>query len=332
MLLGWIIMLSRKLRIKNNETINLHNSYYQTSLDCLNISDIIGLVILVYEDKCDIIPSAVFPDIYNLEFPIHILSWNDLREIVKEIDTVPDLFYYLADRYKYLKIADIPLDEELNVLGYYKSKSNKFPSSVIDFSSSSYWHDYVTKMMGQILTRNVHNSFSGWIDALEENFCDERKLYLGYPLGLYFAWELSSISRRERAYFGEKFEMVQDWFKEGHSDRKFAFLNISTGNWLLFYYSKSELAELDKELQRLVELKLCLEIETDSFEYAVYGFGFRVSKDNSPQLLGLSSAIFIGADYMKGKYSKADIEEARSHFGSKDQREERLIQEFPDLE
>lgn len=316
-------------RIKDLETINLHNSFYQTTLDCSNAEYIIGLVVLVYEANCSIIPSNSVPDIYKQEFPIHIISWNDLKLIVDEIDGVADLIYYLDDRYEYLKISDIPLDNELSVLGYYKSQSNIFPLEPLDFTSINYWGIYKSTMFDLIKARNDHNTLSGWLDALESNFSEQRKLFNGYPLGLYFAWELASISRRERAYWGEKFESVQAWFEDGKQTREFAFLNPSTGNWIVFYYSRSEPKEILRELLRLVQLKLIVEIEDDSFQYAVYGFGFQVSEEDPPKLLGLISAIILSAGEVEGKYSKGDVDEARLHFGGKDKRQEIKIEEFP---
>jgi hypothetical protein len=160
-------------------------------------------------------------------------------------------------------------------------------------------------------------------------FSNKRKLLDGYPIGLYFAWEIGSISRRERSYIGEKLESVQDSFNAGNSTRVFSRLNSATGNWDLFYYSKSEPLKLHKELERMVELKLINEIENDDFKYGVYGFGFQVSIDNPPDLFGVVSAIVIGANIVKGKYTKADIKEARKHFSEKDSRQIIPIEEFP---
>lgn len=323
-------ILKSKSRIANRETINLHNTYYQTTLDCSGISTIVGLIILVHEEQCNILPSKSYPEIYNQDIPIHVFSWNDLKDIVLEIDTVADLFYYLNDRFDYLNKTDIPLGKELNALGYYKSKSNKFPDKPLDFYSNDYWNDYKTKMAKEILARDIHNLSSGWLDALEKNFSAQRKLLDGYPIGLFFAWEFGAISRRERAIIGEKLDSVQEHFESGKLTREFAVLNSATGNWIVFYYSRSEPQKLQEELKRLVGYKLMVEIEDEGFEYAVYGFGFQVSIENPPKLLGLSSAIVFSVDYIKNKYTKNDLKEARRHFGSKINRQEIKIKEFPD--
>lgn len=317
-------------RIKDNETINLHNSYYHMTLDCSGVSRVIGLIVLVYDGQCTYLPTSAVPDIYNCELPIHAISWYDLQQMTNEIDTVPDFNYYLTDRFHYLGIADIPLGLELNVLGYYKAQSNKFPKEPVDFGATPFWETYHSTMAEAIAGRTSHNEYSGWIDNLESVFSDQRKLFDGYPLGIYFAWEIGSISRRERAYLGEKLDSVQAWFKKGNLTRRFAWFNGSTGNWLVFYYSKSEPSLLHKELQRLVELKLIKEVHEASFKYGAYGFGLQVSVTFPPRLLGLARAIVISADAIKGKYSQTDLEEARKHFGDKDTRQIFKIEEFPE--
>ena len=193
-------------RIKDGETVNLHNSYYHTTLDCVGISKIIGLVILVHDDQINYLPSHAVSDIYKNGMPIHVISWNNLRQMTTEIDTVPDFVYYLNDRSNYLELADIPLSAELNVLGYYKTQSNNFPKSPIDFRATPYWEMYHSEMAEAIASRESHNKSSGWIDKLELVFSNPRRLHDKYPLGLYFAWEIGAISRRERAYLGKKLD------------------------------------------------------------------------------------------------------------------------------
>jgi hypothetical protein len=250
-------------------------------------------------------------------------------QMTTEIDTVADLHYYLVDRFHYLRLADIPLASEKNALGHYKMQSNKFPPAPVDFAVSDYWHDYHVQMADQILARNTHNQYSSWLDKLESAYSDQRKLLSGYPIGLYMVWEIGAISRRERAYLGERISSVREWFEAGKSTRRFAWLNQSTGNWLVFYFSKSEPRSLEQELHRLVELKLIKEVHDSDFNFAAYGFGFRVSITLPPRLLGLEASIIIGADVVKGKYSQADVDDSRIHFGHKGDNRKIPIEEFP---
>ena len=129
-------------RIKANEQIFLKNKYYQSQLDCDGVCQIVGLIVLVYEEENpNVYPSKYSTDIYSRDIPIHVISWKDLEVITEEIKTVPDLNYYLQDRFQYLKISDIPLEQELNVLGYYKAKENNFPTSATDFLETAYYQN-----------------------------------------------------------------------------------------------------------------------------------------------------------------------------------------------
>jgi len=316
-------------RIKAKEQIFLNNAYYHTHLDCKGISQIIGLIVLVHEENCDILPSQVVSNIYKQEMPIHIFSNNQLINMTDEIDTIPDFIYYLNDRYKYLKISDIPLNRELDVLGYYKSQSNSFPQIPLDLDSKSYWSDYRTAMTAQIQARDTHNEHSLLLDKIENVFTEQRKLFDGLPSGLYYAWEIGSMSRRERAYLGEKLDKVQDWFEPGKSSRRFAWCNMATGNWLVFYFSKSKPQEIRKSLTRIVELKLIKEVHWNSFDFAVYGFGFQISVTYPTRLLGLATAIAVGASEVKGKYSNKDLEDSQRIWGTPSTLYSRKIEEFP---
>jgi hypothetical protein len=316
-------------RIKRNERILLHNQYYHTDLDCRGVTAVVGLIILVHSENCKVMPSSVAPGIYEQPLPIHVFSWLDLMQMTTEIDTVADLHYYLLDRFDYLKLTDIPLGSERNVLGHYKMQSNKFPPTAVDFAASDYWHEYHLQMADQILARNAHSQYSSWLDKLESAYSDQRKLFSGLPIGLYMVWEIGAISRRERAYLGEKISSVREWFEAGRSTRRFAWLNQSTGNWLVFYFSKNEPRSLERELRRLVELKLIKEVHDTNFNFGAYGFGFQVSLALPPRLVGLQASIIMGADFVEGKYSQADVDESRIYWGHKGDNREIPIQEFP---
>lgn len=313
-------------RIKSQEEIFLNNAYYHTKLDCEGITSIIGIVVLVHDEDCSLEPSTALSDIYTKDLPIHVFSWNILKQITKEIDTVIDFYYYLKDRFKLLKNTDIRLNCEFNVLGYYKMNNNKFPSDKVDFSKVLFWQDYKTGMAEQILKRDIHNKYSIWIDKIENVFSDQRKLFHDIPVGLYFAWECGVMSRRERAMGGEKLNTVQHWFESGKSSRQFAYRNSASGNWMIFYFSKTPPQMQQKELQRLVRLKLIQLIHDKSFNFCVYGLGFQVSISHPPKLLCLANAIVLGADVVAGKYTQEEVNEAKKIWGDG---EAYKISEFP---
>lgn len=206
------------MRVENHESIKLNNQHFQTFLDTEGLNRKIGLIILFYNEDCSILPSSVVPDIYQKKIPIHVLAWKDLKKMTGEIDTIPDLIYYLCDRYDYLRKtkSDIPLGAELDVLGCYKYYSNKFPDSPVDFQMFKFWELYTTLMKSKIANRAEHNQSSAFIDNLVNSISkipNIRKTKGGtLPIGIFFIWELSMLSRRERAYWGGHLEGVPEYF------------------------------------------------------------------------------------------------------------------------
>ena len=321
-------------RVENHEKIILHNQQFQTFLDTDGLVKTIGLIILFYDEDCHVLPSSVAPDIYQKEVPIHVFAWKDLKRMTAEIDTIPDLIYYLKDRYGYLgkTKSDIPLGAELDVLGCYKIGSNKFPERPFDFQALQCWDQYKFLMKKQIANRLEHNKASFFIDTLLNSVSKipgNRKTIDGLPIGIYFIWELSMLSRRERAYLGTYVEGVPKYFLDkDRLSKHFAHKNMSTKNWLVFLFSKEESEGIQASLERLMEYKLMVEIEDVSFNYAAYGFGFKISDTFPPQIISLSVAI-NSADKVKGNYSKKDLEQARQKFDGELNAQKFNIEEFP---
>lgn len=315
------------LRIKNNEEIYVNNKYYHSKLDCDGACRVFGLIILVSDEACNIKPSQYLSDIYSEKEPIQVISWKDIKKMTKEIETVPDLIYYLQDRYDYLKLGrDISLDTELNVIGYYKSNENNFPEKEKDFLNSNYYSEYKTIMRSEIQERNNHNEHASWIKQIESVFRHQRKLIIGVPIGLLFAWELGILSQRERAYYGETISKVQQWFLDGKGDRYFSYQSQNTKNWILFYFTQSEEKIAIESLEELTRLKMIREIEANSFEFGVYSLCFSVSKIYPYSLKNAIGGIIMGGDAVEGKYTQTDIDEAFKKFGNG---KPQIIEEFP---
>ncbi|MCH7965289.1 MAG: hypothetical protein IH852_15275 [Bacteroidetes bacterium] len=303
-------------KIKSKEEIFLNNKYYHVKLDCEGLSKIFGLIILVHDDECTIEPHNVYANIYNSKLPIHVFSWNQIKIITSEIDTIPDFKYYLQDRIDFARRSDIPLNKELDAIGLYKKGGNEFPNEAVNLSISNYWQEYLNSMSEERARREEHNKQSRWLDRFESIFTDTRKLFHGIPIGLHFTWVFAVLCRRERASIGIIFETVQDRFLDGHDTRIFSFKVPATGHWMIFYYSKHQPAEQHKILSKLVDQKLIQLIEDEDFQYAVFGFGIQISTLLPPEIMGLSNALLIGADTIAGKYSKQDVTDAKQIWGN----------------
>lgn len=315
-------------RIKLKEKIFLNNDYYHTELDCENLVQVIGLIVLVYDDNAYVEPTTYLPNLYKSEIPLHVLAWKDLELMIEEIDTVPDFTYYLQDRYEYLKTTTISTEQEMNILGYYKLNSNKFPIISHDFSNE--WENYKESMLPQIQIRNEHNLYSTTIDKLGKEFLFQKKLWDGIPIGLYFSWELGNLSRRERAYFGEKLYSVFKNLPIDTSSRQFSVQSSSTQNWLLFHFTNSSEELANKEINSLSELKLIKEVHFNHFEYGIYSFSFNLPSIHTYQELNINHVIMMSADYVQPNINDKKVQEAIAKFGDKSSYSGIKVEEFID--
>ncbi len=136
-----------------------------------------------------------------------------------------------------MQTSDIPLDKELDAIGIYKTGSNSFPETSINFMNSKYWDTYLSSMALERKNRELDNVDSEWLDSFESLFTENRKLFHDIPLGLHFTWVFAVISRRERARMGKKFKNVQKYFLEGKQFRYFSFCVPATRHWIVFYFS-----------------------------------------------------------------------------------------------
>lgn len=303
-------------KIIAKEEIFLNNKFYHVKLDCEGLSAIYGVIILVHDNECTIEPHEAYPNIYKSKLPIHVFSWDQIKKITSEIDTIPDFKYYLQDRIEFVRRNDIPLNKELDAIGLYKMYENEFPDDTVDLQSSNYWQEYLTSMKDERARRDKHNQQSRWLDRFASTFTDTRKLFHEIPIGLHFTWVFAVLSRRERAEIGVKFETVQQMFLEGHNTRTFSFEVPASSHWIVIYYSKHQPSEQHKILSKLVDQKLIQLIEDKNFQYAVFGFSFQISTLWPPKILGLSNAMLIGYDTVIGKYSEQDVIDAKRNWGN----------------
>lgn len=311
------------------EHIYVNNDYYHVRFDDKEVEFYSGLIVLNYEGMgSSVLPSVAVPDIYRRPLPIHAISYDDLAQLSEEIDSFPDLGYYLKDRFAYIREYDIPVGVEKEVIGRYKLFNNRFPDYYVNFEASDFWREYQSTMKDAIQRRNAHNEHSTLLDELGLAFGDQRKLHATLSLGLYFAWELAAMSRRERAIVGERMDGARLRFERGGNRRYFSFENASTGNWLVFLFSNAGQEEVCHEIGQLTRLKLIKEAQFYDSEVAAYGFGFQVSRTHPISLLGLRRALVMSSDAVN-PYTDADLEAAVALWGDEHVGRPIPILEFP---
>jgi len=304
-------------KINNYDIINLKNSKFHAQLDCKNVKNIIGLVILVHDNDVNYYPTDFDEDVYNKDYPIHFFSWNSFSKLSFELKTIQDMMYYLKDRYEYLKKFDIAFQYELELLGYYKSNNYKFPSKKIE--STEFWKKYIESYRDKIYNREQKTQYSLWIDNIEKYLVKnkinkERKLFDNIPIGMYVAFELASLDFAFRAEIGQKIAQVKDCLKSGKKTRKFGYENPLTKNWIIFYFSTEDVKVLNEEFNKLTRLKY-IQLKSDvDFSLGIYSFSFHVNlKEN---IISMQNIILHG-DNDLGVITSEEIEEAKSICGRK---------------
>src|SRR6266446_2246651 len=137
-----------------------------------------------------------------LPFPVAIMSRQDFLDLTAEVDTVPDLTYYLLDRFEFLKqvyalhtqyFLDLNGRLEKNLIAFYKTCENKFliddwkPEKALDYHSI-----YTSSSRNRILARNAENAESFLIDKILDFLRLNNK---PTDSTLLHSWELAMMTR-----------------------------------------------------------------------------------------------------------------------------------------
>ena len=271
----------------------------------------------------------------TLPFACNYLSFQGLKSVLDELDTISDLAYYLSDRAKfvnfllknYTKTALIISSKlEKNIIAFYKMHENVFVEKEWDETKTfQYWDIYQNDFQTQIARRNEENRESEIIDRIVEivvlNANDPRE----YPL---HAWELAILTRRQRAT--KLAPKIHDAITRMHNKNKhryFSFLNQVTGCWLLFYFQHGgSKDEFIKEVNHLARLKTVFEIVEKGFKYSVFVYGFRKSEIETGNTVDDIYLTIEDAEKYK-VLTESEITEAKKLFGHIT---EHKIKEFPD--
>ena len=214
------------------------------------------------------------------------MTQREFLDLTSEVDTIPDLTYYLHDRLEFLKqvypahpkhFLDLNNRLEKNLIAFYKTHENHFPVSQWEPKNALNYHShYAHALRDQISARDAENSKSYVIDQIldflrRNNKADDSTLL--------HSWELATMTRRQRA--GSLSDKIQDAIERmlaGNQRRHFAFFNQMTGCWLVFFFQYGDSRESFKdEAQRLARYKLFVEMKQCGFEFSVFCYAFRKS-------------------------------------------------------
>lgn len=295
-----------------------------------------GVVLVDCEIPLEKMHFESFKKSMKTDFPLAIMTLDGFRDLMTEVDTIPDLVYYLEDRHHFVNTVfrntpnvflDLNRDTEKSLISFYKLNENQFVSEQWSESATDHFPTaYKSKWSEHIEARNAENEVSEVIDDIADYLRQ-----LGSENAKLHAWELAMLSRRQRAVgIGPKVRDALIQLPQGREKRYFAYFNQATGCWLLFYFRYGGTPdEFRDELDVLAMQKLLVEIAGRDFEYSVFGYGFRKSTIETGTSFDDVWLTIADADKVARPLRPRDLEEAQLLFhGGKPSK----LKEFPDAD
>ena len=270
----------------------------------------------------------------EVDFPLAIMTSLAFSRLLREIDTVPDLYFYLRDRWEFLQtdfpalahsLLNLHCDTEENLIACYKMNENNFPVGALgDENLRECSVRYSILYVDAAARRDQENETSRIIDELIDHL---RVLNNGKENIILFTWELATMSRRQRAYLAPRIQNALERMALKNPRRHFAFFNQFTDCWLVFYFQYGGGLESFKETSEiLTRLKLFQVMRECNFQHSVYGYCFYKSElHTGSKVDSLKLTLEDAEDYAEVRES--DYQESRKFF-----REGKVskINEFPD--
>lgn len=293
-----------------------------------------GIILLDCDDPLEKPHFATLAKSLSLPFPVAVMTRRDFLDLMSEIDTIPDLTYYLADRATFMRevypqhpqpFLDLSNRLERNLIAFYKLHENSFPIPEWEPAETFKYHQrYHTSLRERIAARDAENLTSRLIDSLIDVLRSHNK---PEDSTLLHSWELATLTRRQRVAISTKVADAIERMHAGNPSRHFAFFNQATGCWLVFYFQYGdERSAFRERTVRLTRQKLFVEVRQNGFEYSVFGYGFRKSRIHTGSTFDdIVLVVEDSSDFRD--VPDNEYEEALRYFGRRDARK---ITEFPD--
>lgn len=318
--------------------IELVNGFgYRVPYDKSNVLPInfSGIVLVAASEDLEKLHFESMKKAVDADFPIAIMRTRDLEALLAEVNTIPDLVYYLKDRTRFLRevyehspkpFLDLNRRTESELIAFYKLHENSFPAQHWqETEMHTYPERYLESWSEKRSQRDAENTSTYVIDRIIEFIVGANR---EYPGAMFHAWELGQLSRRERAA-GLSERMLDAFSKISTREtiRYFAWFSQSTSCWSVFCFGRGSREEFAAEVRRLCYLKLILEVAANQFKYSVFGFGFFKSQIETGTTFDFLTLEIADAAIHQPP-NEADMVEARAHFDPKAPRVR--IHEFPD--
>jgi len=294
-----------------------------------------GIILLDCDDPLEKLHYSSLEKSLSVPFPIAVMTRQDFLDLMSEVDTIPDLAYYLADRAAFLKTVyaqdprpflDLNDRLERNLIAFYKLNENHFP--IFQWKPTeafTYYQHYRSSLQKKIEARDAENSRSKIIDSLIDVLRSSNK---PEDSTLLHSWELATLTRRQRAgLLSSKIVDAIERMHGGNARRHFAFFNQATGCWLVFFFQYGGDSEsFRKHAHALTRYKLTVEMRRHGFHYSVFGYAFRKSAIHTESTFDeILLSIEDASSY--DSISESEYQDTLQFFGAHD---EIKIREFPD--
>lgn len=304
--------------------------------DFFHPDNFVGVIIVDCETDLDKIHYESYKKTLNGKFPICVITKNDFIDLLVEIDTVSDLLYYLKDRHDFVKpifekcpnlFIDLNRRTERDIVALYKRKNNSFREyNCTHLSNENIWKSYRNDFSDKIKSRDEENKNTKIIDVLTDYLLKNSK---SDDLILEFSWEIGVTTRRQRVLLAEKIKGAFQGLKNGVEIRQFAFFNPTTGCWSVFYFENGNDSEKFKDnLSEMTRLKLYKEINENSFEHSIFGYGFFRSSNSDQDDLYSEIGLWVeDANNYQQPIAETKYMKALKYFGKPVPRK---IEEYPE--
>jgi len=271
------------------------------------------------------------------DFPLAIMTLQGFYDLLAEVDTIPDLVYYLKDRCVFLKevfrkdprpFLNLSLRTERNLIAFYKLNQNRFDLEHWDSDEADVYPRILRERWSDsIARRDEENRTSLVVDRIADFI---RKASPDGELAKLHGWELSMLSRRQRATgMGGKIATALIGLRDGRKMRYFAIYNQATDCWLVFYFRYGNTFEqFVNECEVIVRYKLVVEITDRSFKHSVFLYGFWKRDQGSDQAFDHMCLRIADAESEVSPIPSQYLDTAREFF---DGGQRQKISEFPSL-
>lgn len=244
-----------------------------------------GIVLIDSDENVEKLNYYTIEKALHEDFPIAFITNKDFTDLTTEIDTIPDLNYYLKDRFDFFKVVypdhnnyfrEINKPIEKNLVALYKMNEYSFPiEKWQENEKKNYYEIFQTDYADKIAKRNAENSKSFVIDEIIDEIRNKNG---NGNFTVLHASELAIFSRRERAKIAPKIIDAFEKFEVRIEPRYFSYYNANTECWVLFYFLYTDdIEDFRNSFKEYCQLKLFFEMHDKGFQYSIFGYGFRKS-------------------------------------------------------